>query len=108
MFLRTVRGGGTWPFVGSLQLMTCAVPVSIVKWDERGGRKRDIGATLENMVFYVARMYEAGLMEYRQVAVRDELTTRSKGTRDQSIHTSARTPLHLHYAASSLLIGWRE
>lgn len=86
-----------WPFVGSLQLMTCAVPASIVKWNECDGRKRDAGKGAEERSriwsFTWRGMCETGLMGYLRVPVRDERTTRSKGTPDQSIHTSARTPL---------------
>lgn len=91
-----MRGGGTWPFVGSLQLMTWAVPASIVGGglSEMDGRKmqgRGAEGRLELWSFTWRRMFEAALVEYLQVSVRDEEMAQSKGTGarriDQSVNS---------------------
>lgn len=91
-----MRGGGTWPFVGSLQDMTWAVPASIVGGglSEVDGRKmqgRGAEGRSKLWPFTWRRMFEAALVENLQVSVRDEEMAQSKGTGvrriDQSVNS---------------------
>lgn len=82
--------------MGSLQLMTWAVPASIVGGglSEMGGREMQ-GRRAEGRSrlwsFTWRRMYEAAMVEYLQVPVRNEEMAQSKGTGvrriDQSVNS---------------------
>lgn len=80
--------------MGSLQLMTWAVPASIVGGglSEMDGRKMQGRAAEERSKlwsFTWPRMYEAALVEYLQVSVRNEEMAQSKGTGSRRIDQSA-------------------
>lgn len=80
--------------MGSLQLMTWAVPASIVGGglSEMDGRKMQGRAAEERSKlwsFTWRRMYEAALVEYLQVSVRNEEMAQSKGTGSRRIDQSA-------------------